>query len=104
MGSKRVAQITRSIYQALLRDPHRDHRKTIITYFLAFFTIWRITLVRLAADLFRQLRNDVWKINEDDYKRSFQSHKGQGRLEPMGDLGYSGSVSYAIHSICWRFH
>jgi hypothetical protein len=93
MGNRREAAVTGAIQRAIFLDA-RQIKRTILAYILAFFTVYRIKLVRVAADLFKQLRADVWKIDEEEYKRSFQFQKGQDMVKPMGDLGYSGSVSF----------
>jgi hypothetical protein len=93
MGNKRQAEISKSIHRALLKDPDRVKKGNIIAGLLAFFAIWKIRLMPIAAALFQRLRNDVWKIDENEYRNSFRYEKGESRIEPMGDLGYSGSVS-----------
>lgn len=95
MGNKRYNSISRSIQLALYRDPN-EIKKTILSYVLAFFTIFRIRLVRFGYELFRRLRDETWEIDEEEYRCSFLHKKGSKSLEPMGDLGYSGSVSYAV--------
>ncbi|KAJ9302020.1 hypothetical protein DTO271G3_886 [Paecilomyces variotii] len=93
MGNKRYNSISRSIQLALYRDPN-EIKKTILSYILAFFTIFRIRLVRFGYELFRRLRDETWEIDEEEYRCSFLHKKGSKSLEPMGDLGYSGSTFF----------
>ena len=90
-ASHRESALTKSIQSGLLRDP--DHfKKTPCGRFLAFFTVRRIKLLRHERHLFAQLRQEVWKFDEDEYQASFHTTSGQAPLKAMGDLGYSGSV------------
>lgn len=99
MTNKRQKAISRSIHRALLGDHDNDEshtkRRNVLTLLFAFLSIWQIRLVRISAQLFKSLRNDVWGIDEAEYLESFVLDKkkagGEG-IQPMGDLGYSGSV------------
>lgn len=104
MGSKRYNSISRSIQLALFRDPN-EIKKTVLSYILAFFTLFRIRLIRFGYELFKRLRTETWDIDEEEYRWSFLHKKGSKSLEPMGDLGYSGSVSYTNkdYSIIYHF-
>lgn len=98
MTNKRQEAISRSVHRALLGD-HDDEsdtkRRNVLTLLFAFLSIWQIRLVRISAQQFKSLRNDVWGIDEAEYIESFVLDKtkagGEG-IQPMGDLGYSGSV------------
>jgi hypothetical protein len=83
--------ISKSILRAVFGD-HTDDKKTIIGRILAFFSIFHITLSRYKQQVFKELRIDIWKLNEDEYRESFRSPDKHGKLECIGDLGYSGSV------------
>ncbi|KAL8389165.1 hypothetical protein RB599_010533 [Gaeumannomyces hyphopodioides] len=75
---------------------------------LAFFSFFKLFLARYRAADFRNLRSNVWKLDEDEYNGSFrqtahdddsrQRRRGKGkeraRLKPVGDLGYSGSTFF----------
>jgi hypothetical protein len=89
--------ISKSILRAVFGD-HTHDKKTIIGRILAFFSIFQITLSRYAEDIFKELRTELWKLNEDEYRESFRPPDKKGKLESIGDLGYSGSVSLLPHS------
>jgi hypothetical protein len=90
----RQLAVSRSIHHALLHDPEREvvTRYNVFTVFVAFFSIWHMPLIRISGDLFKSLRNDVWKLDEVEYIESFLTERKAGALRPIGDLGYSGSV------------
>ena len=90
--NRRRTALTKSIQAGLLRDPDR-FKKTAWGHLLAFFTLYRIKLIRFEEELFAKLRQEVWQFNENDYQASFRTTDGQPPLKSMGDLGYSGSVS-----------
>jgi hypothetical protein len=90
--SRRQSALTKSIQAGLLRDPDR-FKKTGWGQFIAFFTLYRIKLIRFEDELFARLRQEIWKFNENEYQASFRTTSGQPPLKSMGDLGYSGSVS-----------
>lgn len=98
MTNKRQTAVSRSIHRALLREQDErtgSRRYNVLTLIIAFLSIWQIRLVRISAQLFKSLRNEVWGIDEMDYIDSFLCDRkkvdGAG-IQPMGDLGYSGSV------------
>lgn len=98
MSNKRQKALSRSIHRALLRDQDNEADATkynVLVLLFAFLSIWQIRLVRISAQLFKSLRNEVWDIDEADYIESFVCNKknaGGDGIQPMGDLGYSGSV------------
>lgn len=99
MGRRRQADISRSIHRALLREPEHERKTSLLSGLIAFFAIWKIRLVRISAELFRELRNNVWEINENDYRASFLDP-----IQPVGDLGFSGSVySHQFRRIMSKF-
>ncbi|OKL62985.1 hypothetical protein UA08_01783 [Talaromyces atroroseus] len=77
MTNARQLAVSRSIHRALLRDPEHEAvtRYSVFMVLLAFFSIWHIRLVRISADLFRSLRNDVWELDESEYSESFLSDR-----------------------------
>ncbi|QGA13021.1 hypothetical protein EYB26_000666 [Talaromyces marneffei] len=100
MANKRQTAISRSIHRALLReqdDQTGTRRYNVLTSIIAFLSIWQIRLVRISAQLVKSLRNEVWNIDEVDYIDSFVCDRkkvdGDG-IQPMGDLGYSGSTFF----------
>lgn len=100
--SHRESALTKSILSALNRDPDR-FKKTTLGKFLAFFSVRRIKLVRHEKEIFTKLRQDVWELGSDEYQGSFHTTRGQSPLKPMGDLGYSGSVSIPFNPCDKRF-
>ncbi|EED19775.1 conserved hypothetical protein [Talaromyces stipitatus ATCC 10500] len=100
MANKRQKAISRSIHRALIRDQENEveaRRYNVLTLLFAFLSIWQIRLVRISAELFKSLRNEVWNIDEADYVDSFVCNKekvGGDGIQPMGDLGYSGSTFF----------
>ncbi|OOQ90566.1 hypothetical protein PEBR_03685 [Penicillium brasilianum] len=91
--SRRQSALTKSIQAGLLRDPDR-FKKTGWGHLIAFFTLYRIKLIRFEDDLFARLRQEIWKFNENEYQASFRTTSGQPPLKSMGDLGYSGSTFF----------
>ena len=87
MGSptRRQSALTRSIRSALTRDPN-TFRSSTAGHLRVFFSLYDIQLLRYANLLFEKLRGEVWGVDEDEYRACFSS------LEPLGDLGLSGSV------------
>lgn len=83
--------IGRSILHAIFRDPHTEKR-TILSRIFAFFTFFQLRLARYKDELFSKLRDDVWQMDEGEYRESFRGQDKQGKLKSVGDLGYSGSV------------
>lgn len=89
--SRRHAALAKSIQLALFRDP-KAFRQTLIGQILAFFSLFYLKLIRYDAETFLIMRKEAWGIDEDEYKSSFRSEDKTLPLQPMGDLGFSGSV------------
>lgn len=87
MGSptRRQSALTRSIRSALTRDPNTFQSSTA-GHLRVFFSLYDIQLLRYANLLFEKLRAEAWGVDENAYRACFSS------LEPLGDLGLSGSV------------
>ncbi|KAL5333254.1 hypothetical protein BJX70DRAFT_403785 [Aspergillus crustosus] len=93
MANRRQKAISRSVQRALFRS--KELRRTFIQRILAFFRIFYLTLFRYEPELFRKLRSEVWSISEEEYLASFRGENKKAiPLEPMGDLGYSGSTFF----------
>ncbi|KAG9768093.1 SAICAR synthase-like protein, partial [Aureobasidium melanogenum] len=106
MGS-RDEYISRSIVLAVLQGDRADSGFRFWHWLRKIFALYALVLTRFRPDLFQRLRNQTWKISEDDYKASFQ---GENPLIPKGDMGYSGSTffttkdnKYLIKSVPRRF-
>ncbi|KAH8690170.1 hypothetical protein BGW36DRAFT_433122 [Talaromyces proteolyticus] len=93
---RRENGISHSIHRALTIEPDCEgkHQHGCTENVLYFFLIWELRLVRISSQLFRNLRDEVWKIDEAAYSASFRYDKKYGGLVPMGDLGYSGSTFF----------
>jgi hypothetical protein len=83
--------ISKSILHAIFRD-RKTSKKTVLGRIFAFFTVFQVHLARYRDELFKKLRDNVWEMDEDEYRESFRGQDRIGRLKSVGDLGYSGSV------------
>ncbi|KAF9738312.1 hypothetical protein PMIN06_006812 [Paraphaeosphaeria minitans] len=98
MGT-RQRLISKSILRAIFSPKKAygtDDRPSLLARILAFFAVFNLTLARYRAALFRRLRNEIWEIDEEEYKESFRSTSRNKRtdLVAVGDLGYSGSTFF----------
>ncbi len=106
-------------------DPakRKNALRRLLRAILAFFSFFKLLLARYRPQDFRMLREDVWKLDEQEYTASFStgeteddnraSSRGkrkEAQLKPIGDLGYSGSTffttansKYLIKSLPRRF-
>ncbi|KAI1505046.1 hypothetical protein F5X99DRAFT_301864 [Biscogniauxia marginata] len=108
--TRRETLIARSVVYAILftRDDGRPtHRPSLLERFLRLFHIYWLTFGLVEPELFNTLRG-VWEIKEDDYRASFgganasdggsgggkKKLKDRDLLQPMGDMGYSGSTFF----------
>ncbi|KAI8631533.1 SAICAR synthase-like protein [Xylariaceae sp. FL1651] len=106
--TRREVLIARSVVYAILTTlptgkPARE--PSILSRALRIFSLFWLTFGLVRPDLFRSLRG-VWGINEQDYRASFGAESTDGSkkkrkrtktkdiLQPMGDMGYSGSTFY----------
>lgn len=92
MGQRDVS-ISNAIYKAIFNDVHANTNRLL--RILKFFSFFSLALARYKSELFKQLRSTIWKLDEAGYKESFSRKDENGkkrRLNPIGDLGYSGSV------------
>lgn len=88
---RREKVIGHSIAHSLL---HRDDQPPSFAAVPAYFYAHWLTFACVSEDTFRSLRKS-WQINEEDYRASFTSDSETGdALQPMGDMGYSGSTFY----------
>lgn len=87
---QRARSVSKSILDAIFKDSGSG--KSILGRIFAFFAVFHLHLSRYRADLFKKLRGEVWKIDEDEYRESFRRAEKRGQLVSVGDLGYSGSV------------
>lgn len=132
----RASLISDSILSAVTTadetDPaaRKNALRRAIRIISAFFSFFKLLLARYRPQDFRNLRQNVWQLDEREYIASFSTDssapsegqaeggqapppKGKGRevqLKPVGDLGYSGSTffttansKYLIKSLPRRF-
>ena len=97
---RRQRLISKSILSAIFRSSDKPSNRphTIFARLFAFFSIFYLALSRHKAELFKKLRNEIWGIDEDEYRESFRSASKRESLVAVGSLGYSGSVSLLPHS------
>ncbi|QKX64616.1 uncharacterized protein TRUGW13939_11791 [Talaromyces rugulosus] len=92
----REKAISRSIHRALTREPYsqgiQSHSWVMCIY--NFFSLSYVRLSRVSAELFKHLRNEVWKIDDTDYTNAFRHQGPNTGLVAVGDLGYSGSAFF----------
>jgi len=88
----RDRKISLSILTAIFPSADPGHI-SLLARFIAWFSLFQLVLTRYQASLFKHLRTEVWRLDEDEYNESFRRSDGKkGGLKPIGDLGYSGSV------------
>lgn len=90
--------VSNSILHAIFQD-RTDDKEGFFARVSASCAFYQLTLSRYRDDLFRRLRNEVWKIDEKEYTDSFKGEGSKDALKPVGDLGYSGSVSAPDYAI-----
>ena len=89
----REDEVSKSISDAIFRDPAAT-KPTILARILAFFSIFHLHLTRFKSALFNRLRHQVWQYEDKEYRDSFANPDARNRLNPVGDLGYSGSTFF----------
>lgn len=97
----RLEAIARSVVRAIIIDAKRRSRSPL-AFLLAListvFSLYQLPLHKHRADVFAGLRQKQWQLDEDDYIASFRPEEGgkpEDVLSPLGDMGFSGSVSTA---------
>lgn len=98
----RASRISASIAHAIYQDqePPDSHKRhgRLLRAIIAFFSLFRLWLVRYRPADFLALRLTAWQLDEDDYLDSFRnaysSSSRAAELVPVGDLGYSGSTFF----------
>ncbi|KAF2098108.1 SAICAR synthase-like protein [Rhizodiscina lignyota] len=89
---RRDAAISDAILKAIFKD--KQGKANILLRILAFFSLFRVALARYEDGLFKHLREEVWQLDEDEYRESFRRYDKKVRLRAIGDLGYSGSTFF----------
>ncbi|KAH7029263.1 phosphatidylinositol-4-phosphate 5-kinase-domain-containing protein [Microdochium trichocladiopsis] len=96
---RRERRVARSIVFAILnnKDDGKPPKKpSLLARALRLLNLYWLTFELLRRDLFSSLRS-AWGIPETEYKASFVargSKKKKDALEPLGDMGYSGSTFF----------
>lgn len=98
----RIESIARSIVQTVVHGKKGRARSSplagILTLFATVFSFYELPLHKHRADLFRNLRQNHWKLDDNDYVASFtpdEVSKREDMLNKLGDMGFSGSVHLA---------
>ncbi|KAF2262416.1 SAICAR synthase-like protein [Lojkania enalia] len=95
---RRERLISTSILRAIFKSKSKNASKSpsFLARILAFFSVFGLTLARYREELFKKLRNEIWRIEEEEYTESFRSPSYGKRTDliPVGDLGYSGSTFF----------
>lgn len=95
----RIEAIARSVVRAIVNGAKKRSRSPfafILVLVSTIFSFYELPLHKHRADVFGNLRQSHWNVNEDDYVASFRAEEGgkpEDVLSPIGDLGLSGSVS-----------
>ncbi|KAH8923428.1 SAICAR synthase-like protein [Atractiella rhizophila] len=89
----RANAVSKSVLKAIF-----EFQEPVALSFLAkiwaFFSFFHLLLVRFKSEVFKHLRKDVWAFDEEEYTESFRV----GKLNAVGDLGYSGSTFFTTPS------
>lgn len=93
--NKRQRSVNKAIVVAIDRD-YVPGKISALRRFCVFWQVFHIRLVRYSTELLGEVRVDMWKIDREEYKKSFRDNgkDGHALLKPIGDLGYSGSVRF----------
>lgn len=107
----RLEAIARSIVQTILNGTKKRSRSPIayiLTLISTVFSLYQLPLHKHRPEVFTNLRQQHWKVEEDEYLSSFRVEDGgkpEDVLRPMADMGFSGSVSslpeYMESPSCW---
>jgi len=94
----RERAIARSIIRAIVDGDKQGPQSVLsklMSIIVAFFAIYQLSLKRFRNDLYETLRRR-WAVDETAYEESFRD---EDQLQPIGDMGYSGSVSHTHKSL-----
>lgn len=84
--------VANSVVSAVVGEhpKRRGILQLILHFFSVLLSLYRIQLTRTCPDRFRRLREEYWNFAPGEYQASFETRKA---LKPVGDMGFSGSVS-----------
>ncbi|KAF3762718.1 hypothetical protein M406DRAFT_63542 [Cryphonectria parasitica EP155] len=97
----RLDAIARSIVLTLINGAKKRSRSPIafiLTLISTIFSIYQLPLHKHRPQVFQDLREKHWKLEEDEYITSFrpvEDGKPEDVLMPMGDMGFSGSTFFS---------
>lgn len=95
----RIEAIARSIVQTILNGAKKRSRSPvayILTLISTIFSFYQLPLHKHRPEVFTNLRQQHWKVEDEEYLASFRVEDGgkpEDALRPMADMGFSGSVS-----------
>lgn len=95
----RIEAIARSIVQTILNGAKKRSRSPIayiLTLISTIFSLYQLPLHKHRPEVFASLRQQHWKVDDDEYLDSFRVQYGgkpEDALRPIANLGFSGSVS-----------
>ncbi|KAK8125955.1 uncharacterized protein PG998_001714 [Apiospora kogelbergensis] len=93
---QREEQIAKSIIYVIINTDENGHplqHQTILGRIFSIFNLYWLTFQLVREDLFRNLR-EFWAIKPSAYKDSFTPATKKALLQPLGDMGYSGSTFF----------
>lgn len=103
----RLEKIARSIVRAIISGAEKRKRSPIafiLTLISTIFSLYELPFHKHRPHVFEGLRQRHWHLEEDAYEASFRPEdpaKLEDMLVPMGDMGFSGSVSADFPCLCF---
>ncbi|ROV96578.1 hypothetical protein VMCG_07783 [Cytospora schulzeri] len=97
----RLQAIARSIVRAVIKGVKKRSRSPItfiIGLFSTIFSFYELPLHKHRHDVFSELCQKYWNLDEEEYVASFRAEEGnkpEDALTTMGDMGFSGSTFFA---------
>lgn len=94
----RVEAIARSVVRVVVKGARKRSRSPIafiLALLSTIFSFYELPLHKHRAEVFADLRQKHWRVDEDDYVASFRADEGappESALTTLGDLALSGSV------------
>lgn len=104
----RVEAIARSVVRVIVKGVRKRSRSPIafiLALLSTIFSFYELPLHKHRAEVFGDLREKHWKVQEDDYVASFRADEGgppESALTTLGDLALSGSVRVEPPCTRWR--
>jgi hypothetical protein len=94
---KSIARSTAAPLSGSNKLPHTKLGR-LLAAFSALFSLYQLPLDKIRPDVFEKLRTDCWLVKDEDYAAAFRpdSEGNAQALHPIGDMGFSGSVSCPV--------